>query len=51
MVVRFLAILELFKLGMVDLDQPRTFGDIEIVWRGRNRDGAPGLDEVDVYDG
>ncbi|HEX6423707.1 MAG TPA: segregation/condensation protein A [Acidimicrobiales bacterium] len=50
-VVRFLAILELFKLGMVDLDQPRTFGDIEIVWLGRDHDGARGLDEVDVYDG
>jgi segregation and condensation protein A len=50
-VVRFLAILELFKLGMVELDQPRTFGDIEIVWCGRDHDGARGLDEVDVYDG
>ena len=36
-VVRFLAVLELFKQGFVDLDQPRTFGDIEIVWLGRDR--------------
>ena len=36
-VVRFLAVLELFKQGLVDLDQPRTFGDIEIVWLGRDR--------------
>ena len=50
-VVRFLAVLELFKLGMVDLDQPRTFGDIEVVWLGRARDGAGDLAEVDVYDG
>ena len=33
-VVRFLAVLELFKQGFVDLDQPRTFGDIQIVWLG-----------------
>ena len=39
-VVRFLAVLELFKQGLVDLDQPRTFGDIEIVWLGRDHDGA-----------
>ena len=50
-VVRFLAVLELFKLGMVDLDQPRTFGDIEIVWLGRDRAGTRDLSEVDAYDG
>ena len=38
-VVRFLAVLELFKLGFVDLDQPRRFGDLEIIWIGR--DDAP----------
>ena len=50
-VVRFLAVLELFKLGMVDLDQPRTFGDIEVVWVGRDRGGARDLADVDAYDG
>jgi segregation and condensation protein A len=50
-VVRFLAVLELFKLGMVDLDQPVTFGDIEVVWLGRHHDGARDLAEIDVYDG
>jgi len=49
-VVRFLAVLELFKLGLVDLDQPRTFGDIEIVWLGRD-DDARSLADVDAYDG
>jgi segregation and condensation protein A len=49
-VVRFLAVLELFKLGMVDLDQPHTFGDIEIVWLGRDQDARP-LADVDAYDG
>ncbi|HEX6420222.1 MAG TPA: segregation/condensation protein A [Acidimicrobiales bacterium] len=50
-VVRFLAVLELFKIGMVDLDQPRTFGDIEIVWLGRDHADPRGLDAVDAYDG
>ena len=31
-IVRFLAILELFKQGFVDLDQAERFGDIEITW-------------------
>ena len=57
-VVRFLAVLELFKKGLVDLDQARTFGDIRIVWLGE--DGARELGEVgsfedltavDAYDG
>jgi segregation and condensation protein A len=57
-VVRFLAVLELFKKGLVDLDQARTFGDIRIVWLGEA--GARELGEVgsledltavDAYDG
>jgi segregation and condensation protein A len=52
-VVRFLAILELFKRGFVDLEQVTTFGEIEIVWRGPARDqldlGA--LESIDLYDG
>jgi segregation and condensation protein A len=31
-IVRFLAVLELFKQGYVDLDQTERFGDIEISW-------------------
>jgi segregation and condensation protein A len=51
-VVRFLAVLELFKVGLVDLDQPRTFGEIEIVWRGDAGDeGGDRLAAVDAYDG
>jgi segregation and condensation protein A len=60
-VVRFLAVLELFKQGFIDLDQPRTFGDIEIVWLGDDGvDGVGGLsgaasaealEAVDAYDG
>lgn len=33
-IVRFLALLELFKQGMVELDQPQRFGEIDIVWIG-----------------
>jgi len=33
-VVRFLAILELFKQGRVELDQLERFGDIQVVWLG-----------------
>ncbi|MEX2292273.1 MAG: segregation/condensation protein A [Acidimicrobiales bacterium] len=50
-VVRFLAILELFKQGFVDLDQPRSFGDIEIIWLGRDRSELEELAGVDAYDG
>ena len=50
-VVHFLAILELFKQGLVDLRQPATFGDIEVVWQGGDLVGAEALDAVDVYDG
>lgn len=33
-VVRFLAILELYREGKVDLAQAKTFGDIEVAWTG-----------------
>ena len=50
-IVRFLAVLELFKQGFVDLDQPRTFADIQIVWLGRDRSELEELAGVDAYDG
>ncbi len=50
-VVRFLAVLELFKQGLVDLDQPRSFGEIEIVWVGRDRLGTDDLAAIDDYEG
>lgn len=37
-IVRFLAILELFKQGLVELEQATTFGDIEVVWQGSGID-------------
>lgn len=33
-VVRFLALLELYRAGKVDLAQAETFGEIEVEWRG-----------------
>lgn len=44
-IVRFLAVLELYKQGMVDVDQGDRFADIEIVWLGGD---AGDLDEDDV---
>jgi segregation and condensation protein A len=53
-VVRFLAILELFKAGYVELDQIGQFGDIHIVWLGASDEAATTaevLDSIDVYEG
>jgi segregation and condensation protein A len=49
-VVRFLAILELFKRGLVDLDQPTTFGEIGVVWLGLDHAAAE-FESVDAYEG
>jgi segregation and condensation protein A len=51
-IVRFLAVLELCKQGLVALDQAETFGAIEITWLGDD-DGAPAaaLAGVDAYEG
>src|SRR3954452_24690628 len=48
-VVRFLAILEMFKQGLIELEQASVFGDISIEWVG-DRGGAD-LESIDVYDG
>jgi segregation and condensation protein A len=32
-IVHFLAVLELYKQGWVDLDQPTNFGDLHVSWR------------------
>ena len=39
-VVRFLALLELFKAGAVELDQAERFGDISARWTGEVEPGA-----------
>ncbi len=50
-VVRFLAVLELYKQGLVELDQPSSFGEIQITWAGPELGSAAELDLVDAYDG
>jgi segregation and condensation protein A len=51
-IVRFLALLELFKQGAVELDQTDRFGDIEITWNGVGvSPGAGGTIEIDDYEG
>ena len=50
-VVHFLALLELFKQGLVDLRQPQAFGDIEVVWQAGGVSGADALELVDAYEG
>ena len=48
-VVRFLAILELYKQGAVDLHQADSFGEIQVSWRPDANFAAGDL--VDAYDG
>ncbi|MCU1353984.1 MAG: scpA [Acidimicrobiales bacterium] len=55
-VVRFLAVLELFKQGLVDLDQAETFGDITVSWLGGEGDDDRSVfadisTGIDVYEG
>jgi segregation and condensation protein A len=49
-IVRFLAVLELYKQGYVELDQIERFGDIEVTWTG---DDDTSIDEIliDAYEG
>jgi segregation and condensation protein A len=49
-IVRFLAVLELFKQGLVDVEQAELFGDITIVWAGSD-DAQRLVMSVDGYDG
>ncbi|GJM38565.1 MAG: segregation/condensation protein A [Acidimicrobiales bacterium] len=49
-VVRFLAVLELFKQGVVELDQPGNFGEIAIVWIGDESVRAEAI-TIDTYEG
>lgn len=49
-IVRFLAVLELFKQGLVEVDQAEHFGAIVIDWVGGQRGEAMAM-AVDSYDG
>src|SRR3954453_5375195 len=49
-IFRFLAVLEMYKQGLVDLDQTENFGDLMVVWLGA--DGASLEDlEIEEYAG
>lgn len=48
-IVHFLALLELCKLGHVELGQGTTFGDVEIAWV--HGDEQLELERIDVYEG
>lgn len=50
-IVRFLALLELFKQGYIELDQPARFGEIDIVWVGDERPIEVGALAIDDYEG
>lgn len=49
-IVRFLAVLELYKQGLVELEQAEVLGEIEIVWTGGDEVDAEGM-TIDVYEG
>lgn len=50
-VVRFLAILELFKQGRISLEQTDRFGDIEVLWTAGNDTGFVSTMQIDDYEG
>jgi segregation and condensation protein A len=49
-VVRFLAVLELYKQGLIELEQSATFGEIQIQWTGGDDTDADRI-VVDAYEG
>ena len=50
-VVRFLAVLELFKQGYVELEQVQCFGDLTIEWIGTDTDREMAISGIDAYEG
>ncbi len=48
--MRFLALLELFKQGAIELEQSERFGDIEVVWT-MDADVDPQSILIDAYEG
>ena len=50
-IVRFLALLELFKQGLVDLEQGEKFGDVQIVWTGGDDRVSVSALTIDDYEG
>lgn len=50
-VVRFLAVLELYKQGLIDIRQPSTFGEISLSWSPDNDAAAADFARLDSYEG
>lgn len=50
-IVRFLALLELFKQGVIELDQDEQFGEIDVMWTGGFEPVAAGSIAIDDYEG
>jgi segregation and condensation protein A len=50
-IVRFLALLELFKQGVIELDQDKQFGEIDVLWTGGLEPVAAGSIPIDDYEG
>ena len=46
-IVRFLAVLELYKQGLIELGQAVTFGDLEVSWVGQLDSVFAGIDSYD----
>ncbi len=49
LIVRFLAVLELYKQGWVELDQARSFGELHVAWQPDGLDGS--LIDIRSWDG
>ena len=49
-IIRFLAVLELYKQGAVEIDQPERLGDIEVAWTAGDAFDADAI-LIDAYDG
>lgn len=53
-IVRFLAVLELYKQGLIEIGQAATFGDLEVTWVGETGSvlaGPGSYRDIDSYDG
>ncbi|MGI8983414.1 MAG: segregation and condensation protein A [Acidimicrobiales bacterium] len=53
-IVRFFAVLELYKQGLIEIGQAATFGDLEVTWVGEAGSVLAGTDYykgIDSYDG
>ena len=52
-IVRFLAVLELYKSGLVDLEQGGNFADLQITWLGDEAETleSVGLIDIEEYQG